>query len=86
MSAQISPAIMPVWFILEFLSQHPYLASAGTLFGLLAAYQKMLPSAYPANLPLIREPTGTKSFSFKTRVAFHSECIKLFSDAYELVF
>lgn len=39
--------------------------------------------ANPQGVPLIREPTGNKSFSLKTRLAYLFDCESLFREAYQ---
>ncbi|KAH8688748.1 putative cytochrome P450 [Talaromyces proteolyticus] len=39
--------------------------------------------ASPKGVPLIREPPGNTSFSFKTRLAYFTDCKSLYREAYE---
>ncbi|KAM0335535.1 hypothetical protein ACHAQA_000583 [Verticillium albo-atrum] len=38
---------------------------------------------YPSNLPRLREKPGARSFSFKTRLAYYTDCEALYREAHE---
>jgi hypothetical protein len=40
---------------------------------------------YPKGVPLIREPPGKTSFSWKTRLAYFTDCQSVFREAYQNV-
>ncbi|KAI8627698.1 cytochrome P450 [Xylariaceae sp. FL1651] len=46
-------------------------------------YQAVFAIRYPSNLPLVSEPAGKKSFSWKTRWRFVKDCENLYMEAYE---
>jgi hypothetical protein len=76
---------MSAQLILAICAKHPLLVSFAVLTSILIVYQRFLTKRYPANLPLIYEPAGAKRFRLRTRLAFHTDCEKLFRDAYENV-
>jgi hypothetical protein len=71
--------------IVDLCLRHPIFVAAILFVGGLAAYQRRISIRYPSNLPLVREKAGTKSFSWGTRFAFHTDCAKLFRETYENV-
>jgi hypothetical protein len=44
-----------------------------------------LSAAIPKGVPLIREPPGKRSFSWKTRLAYYTDCESLYREAYQNV-
>lgn len=40
---------------------------------------------YPKGVPLLREPPGATRFSFRTRIAYYTDCPSLYREAYENV-
>lgn len=40
---------------------------------------------YPANLPLVGEPDGKRSFSWRTRWRYYTDCEALYKETYDNV-
>ena len=40
---------------------------------------------FPPGMPLVREPEGARRFSWKTRLAYYTDCERLYNEAYENV-
>lgn len=40
---------------------------------------------YPSNLPRVGEPAGKTRFSLRTRLAWYTDCEKLYQEAYNTV-
>jgi len=64
---------------------HPLLTSFVLLATFVVTSKDRHPIRYPSNLPLLWEKAGAKQFSLRTRLGFHTDCARLFRDAYELV-
>ena len=71
--------------VVDVCASHPVLTSFLLLVAFVAASRDRNPIRYPTNLPLVWEKAGTKQFSLRTRLAFHTDCARLFRDAYEHV-
>ncbi|GKT64366.1 cytochrome P450 [Colletotrichum tofieldiae] len=58
------------------------LAALGSLLILYLANRFVFDTGYPPGIPLVREPVGAKRFSLRTRLAYYTDCERLFHDAY----
>lgn len=61
------------------------LVSFAALAVLYVAHSLFFSVPYPQGVPLIREPPGKRSFSWKTRLAYFTDCKSVFREAYEIV-
>lgn len=55
------------------------------LFVVLYAANSYLTVRYPKGVTLIREPPGAKRFSWRTRLAYYTDCRTLYREAYNEV-
>lgn len=72
----------------HFTHEHPYILGVVvvSLVCLAVRYiERLVEVPYPPDIPLLREPFGTKRFSWRTRVAAHINYRKLLLEAYENV-
>lgn len=51
----------------------------------LLIYQAFFAIKYPANLPLAGEPDGKRTFSWRTRWSYYTDCEALYKETYENV-
>jgi len=80
-------------FIKTLVSAHPIffclclLLFLGVVNAMIAIFVAHLSTwEHPVEIPRIREAKGKRTFSFRTRLAYHTDAKKLFQEAYEKVY
>ncbi|KAJ9262865.1 hypothetical protein DTO021C3_2979 [Paecilomyces variotii] len=59
------------------------IVTALVICAVLTIYQAFFAIKYPANLPLAGEPDGKRTFSWRTRWRYYTDCEALYEEAYE---
>lgn len=62
-----------------------FLLSVSTIVLIFITYFAYAHASCGGNIPRLREPSGKKHFSLKTRWAYYTDCAGLFNDAYNNV-
>lgn len=55
------------------------------VFALLYIVNSYITAPYPKGVALLREPPGAKRFSWRTRLAYYTDCTTLYREAYHQV-
>ena len=61
------------------------LVTAGVVIGLLTLQHLIFGVPYPEGVALIREPPGARRFSLRTRLAYYTDCRRLYDEAWHNV-
>ncbi|KAI0445887.1 cytochrome P450 [Xylaria telfairii] len=72
-----------MWFTAALPSVGAFILGCGSILLFVIAYQFLFTIRYPANLPLINEPPGKKSFGLKTRWRYYKDCKNMYLEAYK---
>lgn len=75
-----------MWFTAALPSVGAFILGCGSILLFVIAYQFLFAIRYPANLPLINEPPGKKSFGLKTGWRYYKDCKNIYLEAYKKVY